>query len=113
LFDPNCFVKALRLLEGMSDHLCIQTREDGLVEVSADGDDMFGVFVFGKLESKPIGTCRSLFPMDYISSLMKSCTCMNKMSMRMGNDMPLSWRGLALDMLEVHMMLAPRIQDED
>jgi hypothetical protein len=109
-FLPENLVRMLRYLEIVSDHVEICADTDGLAHITSMGDTVEGRSIFGSMMTKGTVAYKSLFPVDYLTNMMRACDHLPYMNMRIGDDLPLVWHGTTPDGVEARMLLAPRIE---
>ena len=107
--------QGIRASESVSDHIALTATSDGF-EMASEGDTdsvdlKLPKDLLEELECKE--EVRSLFPLDYFSSMIKAISTSTVVTMRMGNDYPVKIEfSIAGGKGEVTYLLAPRIESE-
>ncbi len=105
--------RGIKAAEGVSDHVALHATEDGF-ELSAEGDmDSVNLALDKKtlLELDVSEEARSLFSLDYFSSMVKVAKTAGTVELRLGNDYPVRLKfEFANGEGDVTYLLAPRIE---
>jgi hypothetical protein len=111
-FSPKKLAQVMKLHESISDYITLLCENDGIVKVIAEGDAKAVSFAFAKVDHEASGSWMTHLPVDYFMNFMRASTCFEKMTMRLGTDIPVEWSGTTDDGLMVRTMLAPRILND-
>lgn len=107
--------QGIRASESVSDHIALVATSDGF-EMVSEGDTDSVNLKLGKdmlEEIKCKEETRSLFPLDYFSSIFKTISTASVVTMHMGSDYPVKLEfTIANGKGEVTYLLAPRIESE-
>jgi proliferating cell nuclear antigen len=107
--------QGIRASESVSDHIALVATPDGF-EMVSEGDTDSVNLKLGKdmlEELKCKEETRSLFPLDYFSSIFKTISTATVVTMHMGSDYPVKLEfTIANGKGEVTYLLAPRIESE-
>jgi proliferating cell nuclear antigen len=109
-FKPSDLIRSFRVLELFSDHIFIETEREWAM-VGAESDDKLGTFMFGTME-KHSEKQRSLFPMDYLTNMVRSLATFQSMNIHLGTDLPMRMEGKSASGVQVMYLLAPRIEND-
>lgn len=108
--------QGIRASESVSDHIALIITPEGF-EMICEGDTDQVQMKLAKdqlLELECEEKVRSLFPLEYFSSMMKSIPIKTKISLNLGADYPVKINfKIAEDKGEVQYLLAPRIESND
>jgi proliferating cell nuclear antigen len=105
--------QGIRASESVSDHIALSASADGF-EMTSEGDTDRVTLKLPKdlleeLECKE--QVRSLFPLDYFSTMIKAISSASSITMYLGSDYPVKMEfGIAGDRGKVTYLLAPRIE---
>ncbi|MDO9536691.1 MAG: proliferating cell nuclear antigen (pcna) [Thermoplasmata archaeon] len=107
--------QGIRASESVSDHIALVANSEGF-EMVSEGDTDSVNLKLGKdmlEELKCKEETRSLFPLDYFSSIFKTISTASVVTMHMGSDYPVKLEfTIANGKGEVTYLLAPRIESE-
>jgi proliferating cell nuclear antigen len=107
--------RGIKAAESVSDHIAINVNNDGLEVVSEGESDSVSLKLpkdlLASLDCKdPV---RSLFPMDYFSTIIKAIPVGTVVTINVGNDLPVKMDfEIAAGKGRVKFLLAPRIEND-
>jgi proliferating cell nuclear antigen len=107
--------QGIRASESVSDHIALVANSEGFEMVSEGDTDSVSLKLGKDLleELKCKEETRSLFPLDYFSSIFKTISTASVVTMHMGSDYPVKLEfSIANEKGEVTYLLAPRIESE-
>ncbi len=105
--------QGIRASESVSDHIALSANPDGF-EVTSEGDTdqvelKLPKDLLEELDCKE--AVRSLFPLDYFSTMIKAISTAPSITMYLGSDYPVKMEfAIAGDKGNVTYLLAPRIE---
>jgi proliferating cell nuclear antigen len=107
--------QGIRGSESISDHVTLTLEPDGFTmhsEGETDRVDMhLGKEGLAKLEVKE--TVKSMYPLDFFSSMVKSITSADQVTLHIGNEYPLKIEfAVAGGKGEGRFLLAPRVEED-
>jgi len=104
--------RAVKASEKVSDHVILGVQDDQFyMEAKGDIDSLKLKIPSNELLGLKPGEARSLFSLDYLSDMSKSIGKASQVTLELGVDYPLRI-SFQIGQVEVHYLLAPRIEQE-
>ncbi len=107
--------QGIRASESISDHVTLTLEPDGFTMYSEGETDRVDLKLpkdsLGKLEAKE--TVKSMYPLDFFSSMVKSISTSSDVTLHIGNEYPLKLEFSVADGKgEGRFLLAPRVEED-